>query len=414
MKHIIILIFLVGMSIWSAQSQSLSDYYQVAAENNPGLKASYKAFEASMQRVSGARSLPDPNFSFGYFISPVETRVGPQVAKFSLTQMFPWFGSLKAQQDAASLLADANYQKFIDQRNRLFFQVASSYYELYELQKLIALEKENFELLKAYKQSALTHYENGNSSMVDVLRADLLLKDSETNLTILELKQEPFEQQFNHLLNQPDSVEIVITDSLSPTVLESIESDSLLANNPEIQQLELKRQASEASEVAANKQGLPKIGIGLDYMLINERSDMATSDNGQDAFMPMVTVSLPVFRKKYKSAKEEARLMEESYSYQKQEVQNQLTTSYDLAQYELKKQEQLMVLYEHQIHETKQSLQLLYSAYSNSGKDFEEVLRMQQQLLKYKKLQLNALKSNLTAAAKINLITAKTFVESTK
>lgn len=414
MKHIIILISLVGMSIWSAQSQSLSDYYQVAAENNLGLKASYKAFEASMQKVSGARSLPDPNFSFGYFISPVETRVGPQVAKFSLTQMFPWFGSLKAQQDAASLLADANYQKFIDQRNRLFFQVASSYYELYELQKLIALEKENLELLKAYKQSALTHYENGNLSMVDVLRADLLLKDSETNLTILELKQEPLEQQFNRLLNQSDSVEIVIADSLSPTVLESIESDSLLANNPEIQQLELKRQASEASKVAANKQGLPKIGIGLDYVLINERSDMATSNNGQDAFMPMVTVSLPVFRKKYKSAKEEARLMEESYSYQKQEIKNQLTSSYDLAQYELKKQEQLMVLYEHQIHETQQSLQLLYSAYSNSGKDFEEVLRMQQQLLKYRKLQLNALKSNLTAAAKINLITAKTFVESTK
>merc|ERR1711974_383443 len=48
-----------------------------------------------MQKVAQVNNLPDPTFSFGYFISPVETRVGPQRAKVGLTQMFPWFGTLK-------------------------------------------------------------------------------------------------------------------------------------------------------------------------------------------------------------------------------------------------------------------------------------------------------------------------------
>jgi outer membrane protein, heavy metal efflux system len=47
--------------------------------------------------------------------------------------MFPWFGTLKAQGDAAALLAEAKYQSFLDARNQLFYQVAAAYHPLYEL-----------------------------------------------------------------------------------------------------------------------------------------------------------------------------------------------------------------------------------------------------------------------------------------
>ena len=101
-----------GVSNENQVTQTLEDYFQIATENNPSLQAQYKDFEAALQKVSQVSSLPDPTFSFGYFISPVETRVGPQRAKFSLSQMFPWFGTLEAQSDAASLMADANIRPF--------------------------------------------------------------------------------------------------------------------------------------------------------------------------------------------------------------------------------------------------------------------------------------------------------------
>lgn len=49
-------------------AQSLDDYLAIAAENNPQLTSKYALFEASLQRVTQAHSLPNPSLSFGYFI----------------------------------------------------------------------------------------------------------------------------------------------------------------------------------------------------------------------------------------------------------------------------------------------------------------------------------------------------------
>ncbi|MCB0506540.1 MAG: TolC family protein, partial [Cyclobacteriaceae bacterium] len=170
-KYIIITVITLGFSIL-ANAQSLDEYFKIAAENNPGLQAKYKSFEAAMERVAQVSSLPDPNLSFGYFISPVETRVGPQRARFSLTQMFPWFGTLKAQEDVATLMAEAKYQEFLDVRNKLFYQVAAAYYPLFELKRLVEIENENISILTSYKDIASVKFQNGKGAMVDVLRVD--------------------------------------------------------------------------------------------------------------------------------------------------------------------------------------------------------------------------------------------------
>ena len=116
------IITLIMILVWGAsvvQAQRLDTYLQIAADNNPGLQSKYKEFEAALQKIPQVNALPDPSFSFGYFISPVETRVGPQRAKFSLSQLFPWFGTLEAKGDAAALMAAAKYQAFLEARNKL-------------------------------------------------------------------------------------------------------------------------------------------------------------------------------------------------------------------------------------------------------------------------------------------------------
>lgn len=406
-KYIIILFAAFGFTTL-ANAQSLDDYFKLAAENNPGLQAKYKSFEAAMQKVRQVSSLPDPNLSFGYFVSPVETRVGPQRARFSLTQMFPWFGTLKAQEDAATLSAEAKYQEFLDARNKLYYQVSASYYPLFELEKLISIEEENQRILSSYKEIATIQFQNDKGSMVDVLRVDIMLKDATTNLSILEQRQKPLVTRFNLLLNRSDDDNIIVQDSLSTFSLPTnFRKDSLLVSNPILDELDLKIEASKANEQAVIKQGLPKIGVGLDYIIVGQRSDMSVPENGKDAFMPMVSVSLPIFRGKYRAAQKEAQLMQESYSLQREEATNRLTSSYDMIWFEIQKQIELIQLYEEQIQESGQSLNLLFSAYSNSGKDFEEVLRMQQQILKYQKMKATALSEYHIALAELDYITAK-------
>lgn len=399
-----------GVSDEDQVAQTLEDYFQIAAENNPGLQASYKDFEAALQKVTQYNALPDPTFSFGYFISPVETRVGPQRAKFSLSQMLPWFGTLAAKSDAASLMADAKYQAFLDARNRLYYKVSEAYYPLIELSRLKAIEQENIDILQSYKTIANSKFKNGISPMTDVLRVDIMLKDAQTNLGILNKKEKPLLATFNSLLNRDKGEAVLIQDSLVVESLpENYRLDSLLASNPMLDALDLKRQASEASEIETQRQGLPKLGIGLDYTIVGKRSDMDVEDNGKDILMPMVSVSIPIFRKRYNSARKEAQLMQEKYSLQKEETINSLTSGYESVWFQIQQQKDLIDLYEEQILESNQTLNLLFSAYGNSGKDFEEVLRMQQQLLKYEKMKVVAETQYQTAVAQLNYITAKKY-----
>jgi len=410
MKTTIILFISLFVAGFAANAQTLEDYFQVAAENNPGLQAQYKDFEAALQKVPQVSSLPDPTFSFGYFISPVETRVGPQRAKFSLSQMFPWFGTLEAQSDAASLMADAKYQAFLDARNRLYYSVSEAYYPLIELNHLKAIEQENIEILQSYKTIANSKFKNGVSPMTDVLRVDIMLKDAQTNLGILNKKEKPLLVTFNNLLNREENETVLVQDSLVVESLpENFRRDSLLTNNPMLDAIDLKQQASEKSELAARRQGLPKLGVGLDYAIVGKRTDMEVDDNGKNVFMPMVSASIPIFRKKYRATEKEAQLMQEKYSFQKEETINSLISGYESVWFQLQQQKDLIDLYDEQILESNQTLNLLFSAYGNSGKDFEEVLRMQQQLLKYEKMKAMAETQYQTALAKLNYITAKTY-----
>jgi outer membrane protein TolC len=380
-------------------AQTLVDYFKIAAENNPGLQAMHKEYEAALQKVPQVSTLPDPTFSLGYFISPVETRVGPQQAKFSLTQMFPWFGTLKAQGNVAALMAEAKFQNFIDARNRLYFQVASAYYPLYELKDFVRIEQENISILESYKTIANQKFKNGTGTMVDVLRVDIMLKDAQTNLSILRDKEKPLLTTLNKLLNRSENEPVQISDTLKSVILlDNYRKDSLIVANPKLKALDLKLQASQAAEIVAQKQGLPKLGVGLDYDI-----------SMPDVLMPMVSISIPIFRAKYNASVKESQLMQESYTLQKQEVTNTLFSEYEMVLFQVQQQLQLISLYQQQIQTSQQSLNLLFTSYGNSGKEFEEALRMQQQLLKYQKMSATALVQYHIAVEKINYITSKSY-----
>ena len=403
-----ILIIFILFFAYNVEGQTINDYYIIAAENNPELKAKYKEFEAAMQKIPQVSSLPDPNLSMGYFISPVETRLGPQNMRFSLTQMFPWFGTLKAQKNAATLMAESKYQAFLNAKNQLYSQVATAYYPLYELLKLKDIEQENIKILESYKNIANAKFENGKGSLVDVLRVDIMIKDAQTNLDILTKKEPALTSWLNSILNRKYNEKIVISKDLQIMELPMEYRKDSITTNPILQELELKKQASEVAIEVARKQGLPKLGLGLDYVLVGKGMNNFP-DSGKDIIMPMVSVSLPIFRKKYNAATKEAKLMQESFSFQKEAYENKLNGTYYKLVFELEKERDLLKLYEGQVLTLSKSLNLLFAYYSNANKDFEEVLRMQQELLKYQKMQLSSTSTFYIKLAELDYLTAKQF-----
>lgn len=403
-----ILIIFILFFAYNVEGQTINDYYTIAAENNPELKAKYKEFEAAMQKIPQVSSLPDPNLSLGYMIAPVNKSFEAQTLRFTLSQMFPWFGTLKAQKNAATLMAESKYQVFLNAKNQLFSQVANAYYPLYELVKLKEIEQENIKILESYKNIANAKFENGTGSLVDILRVDIMINDAKTNLEILTKKEPAVTSWLNSILNRKYNEKIIISKELETIQLPIDYRKDSIATNPLLQELELKKQASEAAIEVARKQGLPKLGIGLEYdFMTKDRNGFNDSD--KDMFMPMVTVSLPIFRKKYKAATNEAKLMQESYSFQKETFENKLNGTYYKLVFELEKERDLLKLYEGQVITLSKSLNLLFAYYSNANKDFEEVLRMQQELLKYQKMQLSSISTFYIKLAELDYLTAKQF-----
>ena len=402
------LILVLAMYSTSVNSQTLQDYLGIASHNNPKIQSAYKEFEAAIQKAPQVSSLPDPSLTMSAFGRMIETRVGAQEARFSLMQMFPWFGTLEAKKNAANLMAEASFQKFIDSRNEVFLEIKKTYADFYEINEIIRLEEENLQILTDYRELALSKFRSGKGAMVDVIRIDIKRNESETNIQLLKDQMQQLQVDFNSLLNARLNGIITIPDSL-PLVENNIpiEKDSLFISSPKLLGLDKKMKSFEEQKKVVKKDGYPMIGLGLDYSIISKRDVPGLEMNGQDAIMPMLTVTLPIFRKKYNAMQKEVDYMLEAIKFDKQAVNNMLQSKYSMSNYNVSKAKSLKELYKKQTERTKQAISLLIAAYSNSGTDFEEILRMNQDLLMLQTATVSANKNQFIAQANIDYLISK-------
>lgn len=406
MKSIIHILLFFSVSILT-NAQSLEDYLIIAAENNPDIKAAYSEFNATLEKIPQVNSLPDPTVSLGVFVSPIETRVGAQRAKLSLSQMFPWFGTLKAREDAASLMAQAKFKEIDVVKNELFLKVKQAYYPLFEINEHILINQQNLRILETYKQLSTIKLSNGKAPMTDVLRIDIMMENIRTDIKILKESLQPYEATFNRLLNRADSSSVVLSDSLIlPVAYAKLNVDELINLNPNLQVIEAKLKAEAANEELAQLKSKPNFGVGLDYALISKRKGVELAQNGKDVLMPMISLSLPIFKRKNEAYVKESQYKQLALTEKKEGISNNLWSGYYSAEFEIEKAVELYQHYHNQILKNNQITNLLYTAYANSGRDFEEILRLQQETLKYEMTMATLTKKYHLALAKVDFILA--------
>lgn len=404
-NRIIPFIWFLILGFSQLQAQQIQDYLQIASENNPEVKAAYSRFEAALQRAPQVSSLPDPTLTMSAFGRMIETRLGAQEARFSLMQMFPWFGTNNLRKGSAELMAEARFQDFLASRESLFVKVKEAYAEIYRIEKSIEIMEEDLEILDSYRKLALNRFEAGSAPMVNVVKVDIDREEVITRIALMKDELETRKIQFNYLLNRNESAMVEVQDSLK---LESaISGISNFEEHPSIQSLDYEKQAFEKEVEISKKEGLPMLGLGLDYSIISKRTDANPANNGQDAIMPMFSVTLPIFRKKYKAAQEEAKLMAQATEQEKTAMINELNSEAEMLNYELKKSRQLIDLYDRQITSSNQANKLLVAGFSNANSDFEEVLQMNQDLLMLKIQKIEALANGYKASAKLDYLQFK-------
>lgn len=413
---LILLLLLVGLPLLGIAQQPdsthspIDRYLEQAAQNNPGLNAQFQQYLSALQQVPQVNTLPDPELSFGYFISPIETRLGPQQARFGLTQMFPWFGTLGAKGQAASQMAKAKFEAFQNARNQLFYRVQKQWYELYQIDQSIRILQENIEILETFESLATQRYENDQVGQVDVLRVQIEKEDLKTHLELLKDNKTVTLQEFNELLNRSEGNEITIDDTLKSQRLAMSRAEieqAVLQQNPNLAKIDYEVSSARSSIKAARKEGLPKFDLGLDYVITDERN-MVMPDNGQDAIMARVGIQIPLYRKKYQAKERQARIELKTTQNRRSAAENHLQTQLEQALRNYHDGKRRVALYKDvQIQRTRQVIDILTQQYATGDTDFEELLRLQRKLLDYELAQVKAVVDQNSAVAQIEYLYGK-------
>ena len=452
MKKILnIIVWFIWIPV-SAQD-SLFNYLQIAAKNNPVVMQKFNEYQAALQKVPQVGSLPDPELNLGVFLSPMELISGNQVADIRLMQMFPWFGVLKNAKDEMSLMAKAKYESFRDAKTQVFYDIQRTWYDLYKTQQDIRISENNIEILHSLERLALIKFKTGssvgnssssngnvsnnnspnnssgasgmnsmggssgttsnqssssmgssssNSGLANLYRIQIDIGELDNNIALLKNQQNTNIARFNSYLNRPVSSPVLlpdtlITDTLGISLLAV--SDSMLSNNPMLGMLKYEQRSYEARKKMVTRMGYPMVGIGVNYTVIN-KSEMSTSAmNGNDMIMPMVTVTLPIYRKKYRAMQSEADYMITSSEQGYKSTENALQTEYYEVLQLYQDANRRMKLYENQSRLAKKSLDIMIKSFSVSGSGLTDILQVRQQMLNFEFKRVEAIADYNTAIA---------------
>ena len=460
-KGIAVLILFLLFSSTVHSQDSLSVYLEIAAKNNPGVKAAFNQYLAALEKVPQVGSLPDPQGAIAFFLKPMELVSGNQVGNISVMQMFPWFGTLKLAKDEASLMAKAQFELFQENKAGLFYNVKTSWYQMVKYKHGIKLINQNIVLLESLEKLTLVKFQSpsgsssgsgssfgsgmqgtpsasGNSGgmggmnnqpaasgqqqtgynmssassggmgskptgLADVLRVKMEILDQKNQLSLLKDQLKTEEANFNSLLSRDQNIEIDVPHSLEMETISISElalADSIISNNPMLAMFNAEGHSYSAMAEKARKMGLPMIGVGLNYMVIQQQAGNSSMMNGKDMVMPMLNFTIPIYRKKYTAMQNEAKYLQESTLQKSEEMKNMLLVQHSQLVQDYNDATRRVELYREQSDLANRTANLLLAGFTSTGTDFEEILRIQYKVLEYGLKHIEAVADFNTAVAR--------------
>ncbi len=410
-----VVIFTFTPCVWGSQQpsdmndlQRLEDYLRYASLNNAELKAKFHQWKAAVEEVPQAKSLPDPKFTYGYFIEEVETRVGPQRQKFEIMQNFPWFGVIEARGDRAAAKAKAAHKKYEAKKLELFEQVKYAFYEYAYLAKAIEITKQNLELITHFEEVARSRYATALTSHPDIIRAQIELAVLEDRLESLKELRPAITAKLNSILNRQVSSDLPWPKSpeyRQVTIDFSQLYAMIIQNNPDLQAMGHEIEAARNAEKLAKKKSFPNFGIGVGYIDTTHARASGVNDSGKDPIIAMLSLTLPIWADNYKAAQRQARAELSQKTYEKTQMENTLGAKAQQLLYEFEDTDRKIELYRDVIiPKAEEMLVASETAYQTGTIDFLSLIDAQRMLLRYELFYERRLAENAQKLAKIEML----------
>ncbi len=279
----------------------LADYVTWARSHSPRLSAQAARSDALRENSRQVGALPGLKLAWGEMIVPVETRVGPQQRVLSISQSFPWFGSLSAREYSLESAADAAGETLRDLGWQVEHEVRSAWYELAFIQGRIAIVSRNLILAQQTESHVRVRYETGEGPYVSVLNAQMEIGRLDARLAGLQDRLVPATARLNIAAGlvssrptpeMPPSLESLVAAQL-PTK-DALEA-ALRRNNPLLASLRHEEESHRHGVDAAGRRSYPDLTVGLDYIMTGEARLPGIEDSGKDPVIARVAVNIPLW-----------------------------------------------------------------------------------------------------------------------
>jgi len=386
----------------------LEDYLAFAAMHNAGLQVAFEQWKIAVEQVPRAKSLPDPKFTYGYFIEEVETRVGPQRNKLEIMQTFPWFGEIEARTDAAAAAAKAARKRYEAVKLKLFAEVKDAFYEYTYLARAIEIAKENLELIQHFEEVARTKYIAAATGHPDVIRAQIELARLEDRLKTLEELRMPIVAGLNAVLNR-QSKEMLPWPGKAEHRSAEVNREEIIAllraRNPELEALDFELQAAKNRVDLAKKKFWPDVGVGVGWTDTGSAINPGMTDSGKDPIILMFTMNLPIWREGYKAAELQAKASVRKASHKKKQAENTIIALAERSLYDFEDTGRKRKLYgDVLIPKGEELLGASETAYKAGTIDFLSLINAQQKLLEFQLYYERAMTDNQQELARLEML----------
>jgi outer membrane protein TolC len=385
---------------------------QIGESQNPGLQASHNLWKATEEQIAVKKALPDPSISYGYYFESVETRVGPQNHRFSVSQKIPGFGKLSLRESIAQQESEAVQQKVQQKRLLLNHQITKAYADLYYLKRSIDVTEDRIQLIQDLEQIARTRYKSG-SPLGATLQAQVELGRLEDQLAALNDQRIPRSARLNALLNRPKNAPLAWPQNVTyMPILTSPEHlrASITRFNPELSEWDQRIEQSEQQIKLAKRERYPDFFVGLQYIQTGE-ADMAVSDSGKDPIIGTVGITLPIWAGKNRGRIQSASYQKTAAMFNRDDRQQELESALQEILFELRDADRKINLYKASlIPKAKQSLEVNRKGYESGTMEFLNLIDSERMLLEFELAYERARADHLIARAKLSQLTGTDYL----
>jgi outer membrane protein TolC len=373
---------------------TLRDFLTYALLNQPKVEAAYFDWMASVERITVARSLPDPQLTFQMDIQSVVTSIMP-----GLMMSFPGMGKLRAAGEQAAAASQGGYFLFKAASLNSAYDVKRTYYQLYFLNEKIRVNRENLALLQDLERLARSQNEVSKATLQDVLRAQIEQERLNNEIVNLEDSREPLLAQWRAALGiEPNEPTPPVPANFESTPLDVAADkwlEQALAQNTRLKAMTADVHAAEAAIRLAYKARVPDTSVGL----------MADVKLNPVMYRPWGTVSLPLWRDKLAAQVAEAQANKRSGEARL--TSEQINLAVDVAERAFVYREttrNLGLLQQVLLPKQRQSLEAAHSAYLAGQVDFLNLTEAEQTLLRFNLDQVEASTQRELSLAELSLI----------